>query len=80
MIMNRIWRQTHSYRIFPVESENHCFQAEIWSDHRQISHFQNGRHNVYFIAHINCPNSRWPPKLTTNRVFDHSSNHANRSR
>ena len=30
------------------------------------------RHNFYFFAHINCPNSRWPPKLLTNRVFDHN--------
>ena len=30
------------------------------------------RHNFYFLASINCPNSRWPPKLQTNRVFDHN--------
>ena len=44
--MSRIWRHPHSYRKFPVECENHCLQAELWSDHRQISHFQNGRHKV----------------------------------
>ena len=26
--------------------------------------------NFYFIAHINCPNSRGPPKLLINCVFD----------
>ena len=26
----------------------------------------------YFIAHTNCPNSRWPPTLLINRVFDHN--------
>ena len=44
--MSRICRHPHSYRKFPVECENHYLQAEILSDHRQISHFQNGRHEV----------------------------------
>ena len=26
--------------------------------------------NFYFIAHINCPNSKWPSTLLRNRVFD----------
>ena len=49
--MSRIWRHPHSIRKFPVELENHCLQAEIKSDHRQISHFQNGRHKVT-VEHV----------------------------
>ena len=30
------------------------------------------RHTFYFIIQINCPNSRWPPKLLTHRVFYHN--------
>ena len=29
-------------------------------------------HNFNFIAHINCPNSRWQPSLLTTRVFYHN--------
>ena len=63
--MSRIWRHPHSYRKFPVECENHCFQAEIWSDHRQIGHFQNGRHKV--VVKTSNYNSR--PKNTFKRYI-----------
>ena len=48
---------------FPVECENHCLQAEILSEHRQISYFQNGRHKV--VVKKTNRNSR--PKNTFKR-------------
>ena len=63
--MSRIWRHPHSYGKFPVECENHSLQAEIWSDHRNNSYFQNGRHKVA----VKKSNHNSRPKNTLKRYI-----------